>query len=166
MGAPTSSATIEFPVSLIDTDIWEELKEEGVRGEFKGDSLDLDSPSYDMETEVEGGIFRLHNPEARYGEFNDLEELFMAKGIPFDRESGMDWNRPPERRVYRPAREGLNAQIDDYVDLNQDGEEVVTVAAIREVAEMGVMGAVKNYLNKEFPTYPPLTPWVKDEGAA
>ena len=96
MGAPTSSANIEFPAAMIDGEIRKLLEEEGVR--FKpqafGPGLELDSPAYDLDTEIEAGIFHLQNPEARYGEFYDLEELLVQKGLPFDRTSYMDWNRP------------------------------------------------------------------------
>jgi hypothetical protein len=169
MGAPTSSATIEFPICLMDTDIRKELEEEGVR--FKEadpreleHALELDDPLGDMDVELADGILSVQNSEAPYGQFDNLEELFMSKGVPFNRESSMDWDRPPERRVYRPAREGINAEIDDYVDLNAQMEEVVELSEIQNLLPQGIE-AIREYLAKHFSDYPPLEAWVKDEGA-
>ncbi len=167
MSAPTSSATIEFPFSMIDGEIRKLLEEEGVR--FKpqifGTGLEIDSPAYDLDTEIEEGIFHMHNPEARYGEFCDLEELLVQKGIPFDRTSSMDWNRPPELRVLRPGEPPFN----HYFSLDHEAyEPVVSVVKLRELLALDDAGeeaasAIRRYLDEEFPAYPPLTDWVKEE---
>lgn len=162
MGAPESSATIKFPASLIDSEIRKELEEYGVN--FKEadlreqeHELDLEETIMgDLEAEIEDGIFRLHDSSARYGEFEGFETMLIEKEIPFDRRSSMDWDRPPTLRVYRPKKMDLNIPLDADAD-----EPVVSVQAIREVASMGIMGAVKNYLDEHFPAYPPLTDWVK-----
>jgi hypothetical protein len=168
MSAPTSSATIEFPATRIDEDIRKLLEEEGVRfkPQISGPGLELDSPAYDLETEIkEDGVFYLNNPEARYGEFSDLEELLVQKGISFDRTSYMDWNRPPELRVYRPGEPNLNL----YIPLDADGyEPVVSVAKIRELLALDDAGeeaasAIRRYLEGEFPAYPPLKDSVMEE---
>jgi hypothetical protein len=167
MSAPTSSATIEFPLSMIDDEIRKILEEEGVR--FKpqvfGPNLELDDPLYDLEVEVEGGIFSLHNSEARYGEFIDLEELLTQKGIPFDRRSGQDWNRNPVLRIFRPGQPNFNENF----PLDPDAyEPVVSVSTIRELLERtdteeGPAENIRDYLNFNFPSYPPLTDWVQEE---
>jgi hypothetical protein len=163
MSAPTSSATIEFPAARIDEEIRKLLEEEGVR--FKpqvfGPSLELDSPAYDLEAEVsEEGIFRLHNPEARYGEFYDMEEQLVQKGIPFDRTSSMDWNRPPELRVFRPGEPPFN----HYFPLDHEAyDPVVSLTKIRELLALPMpTNEIQAYLGKHFPSYPPLTDWVKE----
>ena len=163
MGAPTSSATIEFPAAMIDGEIRKLLEEEGVR--FKpqafGPSLELDSPAYDLDTEIEAGIFRLQNPEARYGEFGELEELLIKKGVPFDRTSNMDWDRPPELRVFRPGEPNFN----QYIPLDHEAyEPVVSVVKLRELLALPMpTHEIQAYLEKDFPAYPPLTNWVKEE---
>jgi hypothetical protein len=168
MSAPTSAATIEFLAARIDEDIRKLLEEEGVRfkPQISGPGLELDSPAYDLETEIkEDGVFYLNNPEARYGEFSDLEELLVQKGIPFDRTSYMDWNRPPELRVFRPGEPNLNL----YFPLDADGyEPVVSVAKIRELLALDDAGeegasAIRRYLEEEFPAYRPLTDGVMEE---
>jgi hypothetical protein len=167
MSAPTSSATIEFPAAMIDEEIRKLLEEEGVRfkAQVFGPNMQLDSPAYDLETEVsEEGIFRLHNPEARYGEFYDLEELLVQKGIPFDRTSSMDWNRPPELRVFRPGQ----PNFDYYFPLDADAyEPVVSVVKLRELLALPMpTHEIQAYLEKNFPTYPPLTDCMRNEAAA
>jgi len=163
MSAPTSSASIEFPAAMIDEEIRKLLEEEGVR--FKpqafGPSLELDSPAYDLDTEIEEGIFHMQNPEARYGEFYDLEELLMQKGIPFDRTSAMDWNRPPELRVFRPGE----PPFDHYFPLDHEAyEPVVSLGKLRELLALPMpTHEIQAYLEKDFPAYPSLTDWGKEE---
>jgi hypothetical protein len=171
MSAPTSLASIEFPAAMIDGEIRKLLEEEGVRfkSQIFGPGLELDSPAYDLETEIkEDGIFRLYTGEARYGEFGDLEELLVKKGIPFDRTSSMDWNRPPELRVFRPG----TPNFDNCFPLDSDADEpVVSVVKIRQLLERtdteeGPAENIQDYLDFEFPNYPPLADLVKTEVAA
>lgn len=143
MSTPRSWAKIEFPANFLDADIKKKL-------------ADYYGESENGEPDIEAGIFSLEDGEAAYGEFEDLEALLIEKDIPFDRHSGMDWNRKPVRQVFRPPCRDLE------IDLNDDGDEVVSVKAIREVASMGITGAVTNFLNEHFPTYPPLADFVKE----
>jgi len=163
MSTPRSWAKIEFPVSLIDGEIREKLGED-YEARFNEDGTLEDYHGADIE--VESGIFSLEDGEARYGEFEDLETLLKTKSIPFDRETAMDWQQPPCRQVYRPARNG-HAEIDEHIQLNSDGEVVVSVAAIREAldrtdTEEGPEENVRDYLNFNFPAYPPLSDYVKE----
>jgi len=164
MSTPRSWARIDFPASLIDDEIRGKLGED-YEATFNEDGTLKDWHGTDIE--VEAGIFTLEDGEARYGEFEDLETLLKMKGIPFDRETAMDWNQPPCRQIYRPARNG-SAEMDEHIQLNSDGEVVVSVEAIREVldrtdTEEGPEENLRDYLNFNFPAYPPLTDWVKEE---
>ena len=162
MGAPTSSANIEFPAAMIDGEIRKLLQEEGVR--FKpqafGPSLELDSPAYDLDPEIEAGVCHLQNPEARYGEFYDLGEPLVHKGLPIDRTSYMDWNRPPELRVFRPGEPAFNR----YFPLDHEAyEPVVSVVKLRELLPLPMhTHEIQAYQEKNFHIYPPLTDWVKE----
>jgi len=118
MSAPTSSATIMFPANHFDQEISRLLgKEYDI--EFKpqifGPSREMEiARIYDaLEFAVQDGLIVFHNGEARYGEFYELEELLVKKGIPFDRESAMDYDRPPETRVFRPTNPPFDAHIPD-----------------------------------------------------
>jgi hypothetical protein len=166
MSVPRSSARIEFPLSSIDDEIKELLLEEGVQ--FKEGSRELllepEDPLPYLEVEVEDGIFFMDNSEARYGEFKELEDLLIQKSIPFDRTSRMDWDRPPERRVFRPGQPAF----DHYFPLDHEAfEPVVSVVKMRELIAIVDAGeqeasAIRKYLNDLFPTYPPLADWVKE----
>ena len=118
MSAPTSSATIMFPAKCFDQEIRRLLgKEYDI--EFKpqifGPSREMEiARIYDaLEFAVQDGLIVFHNGEARYGEFYELEDLLVKKGIPFDRESSMDYDRPPETRVFRPTNPPFDASIPD-----------------------------------------------------
>jgi hypothetical protein len=152
MSTPTSPATIKFPLDRIDQDVVEALEEMDIIKE--GDSF---KATYQEEITVEEGIFSLYDSEARYGEFDELEALLVKKDIPFDRQSVQDWDRPPVLRVFRP---GL---MDHYFPQNEEGETVVNVAKIRKFLDLDDAGeeaasAIRAYLDKEFPVYPPVEP--------
>lgn len=156
-----SWAKIEFPFAMIDEDIREFLeRQEGVRFQEDGSPDDLEG------VKVKSGLFCLEDNEAEGGEFEDLETMLVHKGIPFDRETGADWNCPPVLRVFRPGGLGIKPSpypMDITIPLDFEGDPVVKVAAIREVASMGIVGAVRNYLDKHFPAYPPLAAYVTEE---
>lgn len=179
MGAPTSSATIEFPASGIDDEIRELLEDEGVRFKERDPReldyiLELEFPHYDLETEIEAGIFHLYNCEARYGEFTELEQKLIEKKIPFDRVSRMDWGRVPGLRVFRPG----DPNFDHFFPHDDEGAVVVSVAKVREIIKYPTPEETREYgnhihykkltdlaayLDQAFPTYPPLSDFVKEE---
>jgi hypothetical protein len=195
MSSPRYSGTIELPARFIDHEVQELLaKEYEVR--FKEPDLkEIETEEDDLEAGVEieptrkpeqelelaetvsdwievkivDGVFFFHDGEARYGEFCELEELLIKKGIPFDRESGMDWNAPPAMRIFRPGPPVL-----DHTDSTPNSyDEVVSVRDIRERL-MGVPAEDENvgliaykklinllaFLDAQFPAYPPLTDFV------
>lgn len=177
MSAPTSSATIMFPANRFDQEI-RRLLEKEYDVEFKpqifGPIREIEIVRlYDgMEIEIQEGLFVFHNGEARYGEFAELEELLVKKGIPFDRESSMDWDRPPETRVFRPGDPPLNAHI-------PDDESSGYLSRLLKAAK-AIMPAFDGDTNPEWheealeletaikeaeglmPSYPPLTEWAKE----
>ena len=160
MSVPRSFGRIEFPLSMIDNEIRKLLIEEGVR--FKEDSLEIDDSLGDLEVEVKDGLFSMDNSEARYGEFYDLETLLIKKGFPFDRISGMDWNRPPERRIFRPGQ----PNFDHFYPLDSEAyAPVVSISTIQELLGLPMpTHEIQAYLEKHFPSHPPLAEWVKKEG--
>lgn len=169
MSAPKSWATIEFPASAIDAEVRDCLEGEGVqfKPQIFGPNLELDSPAYDLETEInEDGILRLNNPEARYGEFADLEEAFIKKGIPFDRESRADWQRPAILRVFRPGDTPLDLLIpqdEKLCALITAIRKLIEAAGSKAVSEIRVLQDIENCLNQKSPPYPPLYGYVKNE---
>jgi len=171
VGCNESSATIEFPVDRIDAEIRAELKGIGVNFR-EPDPRELDSEPnelvgiggssiYDgVEAKITDGIFLLHDSQSCYGEFSDLEEKLQEKGIPFDRESAMDWGVDPVIRVFRP---GVG---DKYIPLDANQTPTVAVEKIRELLAIDDAGekaaaAIRRYLDDEF-NYPPLADFVAD----
>jgi hypothetical protein len=177
MGAPTSSATIMFPADLFDQEI-RNLLEKEYAVEFQpqifGPAQEIQIKRLDdsMEIEIQEGLLVFSNGEAGYGEFAELEELLVKKGIAFDRESSMDWDRPPETRVFRPGDPPLNAHIPDDESSgplsrllkaskailpafdgdtkpNWDDEILEFEAAVKEAEHL-------------MPTYPPLRDYAKE----
>ncbi len=180
MSTPTYSGKIEFPARFIDAEVQAILaKEYEVR--FKehdprkmDHELELQDTVYgEIEVKIVDGVFFFHDGEARYGEFYELEELLIKKGIPFDRESGMDWNAPPAIRIFRPG-----PPVFDHTDSTPDSyDEMLRVRDIRERL-MGLPGegedvgliaykkliGLLTFLDTLFPAYPPLKDFVCAEG--
>jgi hypothetical protein len=157
--------TIEFPASaLADEEIKASVEREGV--EFDEGNL---TAQWDNEVQINAGIFLLTAPEVAWGQFDELEKLLKAKGIPFDRESeGYFSDINPERVIYRPGKDGAPAQ-DLRFDLLQD-EPAISVAKVRELLTLDDAGevaasAIRAYLNKTFPTYPPLSDFAEEKAA-
>ena len=170
MSAPQYSGTIEFPAKFIEGEI-KELLAEHYEVRFKepdpreqDHELELQDAVFDeSEVKIVDGIFFFHDGEARYGEFYELEDLLVKKGIPFDRESGMDWNAPPAIRIYRPGPPAF-----DHTDSTPDSyDEVVSVSKLRELLAIDDAGeyaasAIRRFLDESFPSYRPLADYVTE----
>ena len=170
MSAPQYSGTIEFPAKFIEGEI-KELLAEHYEVRFKepdpreqDHELELQDTVFDeSEVKIVDGIFFFHDGEARYGEFYELEDLLVKKGVPFDRESGMDWNAPPAIRIYRPGPPAF-----DHTDSTPDNyDEVVSVSKLRELLAIDDAGeyatsAIRRFLDESFPSYGPLADYVTE----
>jgi len=146
---------IEFSASMIDEEVQRMLEEEGV--EFK-DGKPVENRS-EPDVYVDEGIFTLANPEARYGQFEELEDLLVLKKIPFDRESGALYEFIPEMRVFRPNMDR------DMTFLLCDGSIALDLEVVRAQLRLGVF-ALQAYLNEKFPEYPSLADFVTEEDTA
>jgi hypothetical protein len=148
---------IEFPARMIDPEVREALEGEGV--EFDGDNLvEKRMQTYDPEVYVDDGILSLDDQEASYGMFDDLERLLRKKGIPFDRQIGQAYEYTPERVIFRPAHNDVPA-LDLTLPLFDD-EPIVLLRDLRNLLPQGIE-AIRAYLDKEYPTYLPLSDYVK-----
>jgi len=146
------SASIEFPAGAIDEEIKSLLAEEGVEFEPL-------RANYDISVQIEQGLFYMHNPEASWGQFEELEAILRRKGVPFDRETGAYFDYTPERVIFRPANNGNPVQ--DLTFILSEGEPVLEVQQIRNLLPQG-LEAIQAYLDEHFPSYPPLTNYVKE----
>jgi hypothetical protein len=143
---------------MIDAEVRSALEPEGV--EFEGQNLiERRDQLYGPEVYVEDGIITLDDQEAAYGMFSDLEDLLRKKDIPFDRQSGQAYDYTPELVIFRPAQNGAPA-LDLTLHL-EDGEPIVRVRDIRDLLPQGIE-AIRAYLDREFPSYPPLSDYVKE----
>ena len=170
MSAPQYSGTIEFPARFIDNEI-KELLAEQYEVRFKESDprvqdheLELQDTVFgEIEVKIVDGVFFFHDGEARYGEFYELEDLLVKKGVPFDRESGMDWNSPPAIRIFRPG-----PPVIDHTDSTPDSyDEVVSVSKLRELLAIDDAGeyaatAIRRFLDESFPSYHPLADYVTE----
>lgn len=156
MSQLTSWALIEFPLNLITEDIKEYLQDE-----HRVSLEALEKEGYE-DAGIEDDIFWLHDNYMKNGEFEELEELLVKHQIPFDRETGMEYQIYPRRRIFRP--DGLDREFE--LDSNND-QMVVSVAKIREImahsnTKRGAAFAIEEYLDEHFPKYQPLSDWVKE----
>ena len=115
---------------------------------------------------MKAAFFNLHEGDVNDGEFQDLEEKLKEKGIPFDRQTGMEWSISPCTRIYRPGP----PEFDHYYPQDDDGNVVVSVETIQEIVyayaeeecRSQLYGALTYYLHEHFPPYPPLADYVKE----
>jgi hypothetical protein len=175
MSSPTSWATMEFPFSMIDAEIREILEQEDVSfkprvpgqimelDDVADNSLELDIQPALLEVEVDEGIFRLQK-ETRDGEFYELESALVKKGIPFDRDTGPDWQIRAEMRIYRPGNPPLNLRIpqdEDLLGLVHKLRGKLSAIEERAFSEVPGLQEIVNCLDEVDPAFPPLADWVK-----
>ena len=152
---------IEFSASMIDEEVQRMLEEEGV--EFK-DGEPVENRS-EPDVYVDESIFTLNNLEARYGQFEDLENLLRQKGIPFDRQSGQAYEFYPEMVIFRPGENGASA-LSLYLPLLGSSDQPGIIAQdIKDLIPQGIE-AIEAYLDEHFPSYPPLSDYVIEEDTA
>jgi hypothetical protein len=150
------NATIWFPaVALQDGEIKEVLEEEGL--EFDP----LKSNDMDIDIGIDEGIFWMQSQETSWGQFQELEALLRAKCIPFDRDSGAKYEYIPERVIFRPAGSGKPAQDLTFLLLGEGGEPAVKLSEISNLLPQGIE-AIRAFLDREFPAYPPLSDYLKE----
>ncbi len=180
MSSATSSASIAFPATMIDQEIKKFLEDNyGVEFEpqmFGPGPLEILGANRqvgDAEFQILDQIFYL-NAEEEGGEFTDLEETLVKKGVPFDRESSMDWKRPPETRVFRPVNPPFDVCIPDD---ESSGPLVRLLMAAKAILPIALTYPLSSTMKGEFeaaiqeaesmhPDYPPLTDWVKEAAYA
>ena len=155
MGCNEGSATISFPENLITEEIREYLQND--YGVIFPVSQTENVRLMDVEYWLNEGIFSLHDSQACDGVFEELEKMLVERGIPFDRETNMDWNIPPEIRIFRPEPDGM----DFTYPMDYDGNVVVSVKEIRKFLDLDDAGeeaasSIRAYLDEHFPAYPPL----------
>jgi len=93
----------------------------------------------------EDGHLRLADPEARYGQFDDLEGFLQEHGIPFDRHSDARYEFDAMNVMFRP---GMERPVE--VASNNAGDSLTDADALRpvarELARLATAGLTKDEL--------------------
>jgi hypothetical protein len=93
----------------------------------------------------ENGHLRLADPEARFGQFEELEEFCVRHGIPFDRHSDARYEFDAVNVMFRP---GMEHPVETAS--NNAGDALADVDALRpvtrELARLATAGLTKNEL--------------------
>lgn len=144
---------IEFPVAMLDEDIREALEAVGVVFQ---NGRPVEVAEF---VEINEGIFRLEDSQAENGAFEDLEDTLEVAGVPFDRQSSEYFDYAAEKAIFRPGKNG-NPPLELSIMLS-DGEPFIKLSQLRELMAQGIK-AIRSYVNSNFPTYPPLSEYVKE----
>jgi hypothetical protein len=150
MSSPPSPATISFPVDRMNEEIRTYLKD--VYGAEESDFQPGEHFQAEADISVARGILTIHDSQAGYGEFWELEDLLEKHEIPFDRYSAMDWDRPPGTRVYRPGIMFRWFPEDRADTIKRDLRRLVESCPMLEYLPI----RLKAYLEALCPDYPPL----------
>ncbi len=147
---------LEFPAALIDAEVTKALEAVGVEMD------NLDPSGHDDDSAwIENGIFTVEDSQARYGQFEDLENLLREKGIPFDRQSGQKYEYYPELVIFRPGENSAPALSLSFALIGPCDEPGVMAQDIKDLIPQGIE-AIQAYLDKHSPDYPPLSDYVKE----
>ena len=105
----------------------------------------IDGYLKDYETEMSdgNGIFVLHSPEARWGEFEEIEAALVKANIPFDRETAADYAEPSFTIHFRPGLTKTPQYVCDVIDVRE----------VKDLIKAGGLKALQEKLAKDYPTF-------------
>ena len=101
---------------------------------------------HETEDSVVDGIFTLVSYEARWGEFEEIEEALVDAGIPFDRETGPDYGNPAFTMYFRPGITKTPQYVCDVIDVRE----------VKGLLKTGGLKALQEKLAKDYPEFLPL----------
>ena len=101
---------------------------------------------HETEDSVVDGIFTLVAPEARYGEYEEIEEALVKAEIPFDRETVADYGEPAFTMYFRPGITPTPQYVCDVIDVGE----------VKGLLKTGGLKALKGKLAKDYPEFLPL----------
>ena len=108
----------------------------------------IDGYLKDYETEIseDSGIFVLHSPEAKWGEFEEIEAALVKAEIPFDRETAADYAEPAFTIYFRPGLTETPQYVCDVIDVRE----------VNDLIKSGGLKALQKKLAKDYPTFKAL----------
>ncbi|WP_182101622.1 hypothetical protein [Niallia taxi] len=92
--------------------------------------VNYEEDSVDVNIEVVDGIMYISDTQAHNGEFEELEDLLIEAGVPFDRESDSFTEFDSIIRYYRPAT-SKTEELDHCVLIDKSGNPVIQLHEIR-----------------------------------
>ncbi len=101
---------------------------------------------HETEDSVVDGIFSLVAPEARYGEFEEIEEALVGAEIPFDRETVADYGEPAFTMYFRPGITPTPQYVCDVIDVGE----------VKSLLKTGGIESLQEKLAKDYPEFLPL----------
>lgn len=114
----------------------------------------------DLTWEDEGdGVICYSDYRALYGQFEELEALLVAHGIPFDRRSDGYAEYDPMVRYFRPAR-GSQPPLDiTYVCGRGAYRPIIHVDSVKKALKEKTAEEYLAELEREYPNVEPLEKW-------
>ena len=125
-------ATLQFPAHLITPEI-KAMIEEYVQ-------------EHDAEFNTADGICTLYAGEARWGQFEEIEDALVTAAIPFNRETEQYYSDPSFTTYFRPGITQEPVPVDDLVEVGE----------IKRLLREGGLMALQAYLENNFPDFPAL----------
>ena len=87
-------------------------------------------PTHALTECLEDGQFVLEENDARYGQFEELEELCRELGLPYRRQSDGKYEFSPEIAFWMPGMDGADGIITDH-----DGNMQVAMQCVRAIRD-------------------------------
>jgi hypothetical protein len=118
------------PTALVDEFLRQVSCAGGSVGGYDGPAFDCRDAEGLREALNESGHLVLADPEARYGQFEELEQWCVRHGVAFDRHSDAKWEYDAENVRFRP---GMKHPV--VVPSDNCGSDLVDADRIRPVAQ-------------------------------
>jgi hypothetical protein len=115
----------KVPKALVPA-LCERISAEGVELEYGGGAFEPKTAE-DLLKAADGGTLDLYDAEARYGQFEDIEEFLAKSGIAFDRHSDARYEYDAEEIKFRPGMKDP-----EVFEGDQEGQVMVSAATLRE----------------------------------
>jgi len=90
----------------------------------------LASAPFDVSEHIRNGFFEIDRDDARYGQFEEFEELCRELGLSYIRQSDGKYEFSPEIAFWKPGMSGPYRVITDH-----NGNMLVTMPTVRQIRD-------------------------------
>jgi hypothetical protein len=115
----------------------------------------------DCEVNEGNGLFTIYSPEARWGEFEEIESALTEAEIPFDRDTDANSGNPAFAMYFRPGITPTPKYVAELVEVREIRDIVNAYSSDETRGQL--YGALTYYLETNFPTFPVLEDMAKEE---